>query len=96
MDLNRQAVLEDRIQAIRDKHNLRAPPFDPLILVMTDSVHEVRKAIDGSWQFLVIFRSLELAPERRPFHEVPPGSINSLIHDLKGDYYRALGTPVRY
>lgn len=96
MDLNRKADQEDRIQAIRDKNNQKAPPFDPLKMVMMDSVHEVRKAVDGSWQFLVIFKSLELAPEWRPFHEVPTGSINNLIHDLKVDYYRALGKPIRY
>ena len=96
MDLNRKAFQEDRIQAIRDKHNPKAPPFDPLKVVLTDSVHEVRKAVDGSWQFLLIFSSLEFAPEWRPFHEVPPGSINNLIHDLKVDYYRALGKPIRY
>ena len=95
MDLNRKAFQEDRIQAIRDKHNPKAPPFDPLKVVLTDSVHEVRKAVDGSWQFLLIFSSLEFAPEWRPFHEVPPGSINNLIHDLKADYYRALGKPIR-
>ena len=36
MDLNRQAVQEDRIQAIMDKHNSKAPPFDPLKMVMMD------------------------------------------------------------
>ena len=87
MDLKRKAVQEDRIQAIRDKHKSKAPPFDPLKVVLTDSVHEVRKAVDGSWQFLLIFSSLELAPEWRPFHEVSPGSINNLIYDLKVDYY---------
>ena len=84
------------ILAIRNKHNPKEPPFDPLKGVMTDSIHEVRRAADGSWQFLEPFRSLELPPEWSSFDAVPPGSINRLINNLKDDYYRALGQQIIY
>ena len=84
------------ILAIRNKHNPKEPPFDPLKGVMTDSVHEVRRAADGSWQFLEPFRSLELPPEWSSFDAVPPGGINRLINNLKDDYYRALGQQIIY
>ena len=84
------------ILAIKNKHNPKEPPFDPLKGVMTDSIHEVRKAADGSWQFLEPFRSLELPPEWSSFDAVPPGSINRLINNLKDDYYRALGQQIIY
>ena len=40
------------ILAIRNKHNPKEPPFDPLKGVMTDSIHEVRRAADGSEELL--------------------------------------------
>ena len=84
------------ILAIRNKHNPKEPPFDPLKGVLTDSKHEVRKAADDFCPFLLPFRSLELPPEWSSFDGVPPGSINRLINNLKDDYYMALGQQIIY
>ena len=96
IEQQRKRSQELDILAIKNKHNPKEPPFDPLKGVMTDSIHEVRKAADGSWQFLEPFRSLELPPEWSSFDAVPPGSINRLINNLKDDYYRALGQQIIY
>ena len=62
IEQQRKRSQELDILAIKNKHNPKEPPFDPLKGVMTDSIHEVRKAADGSWQFLEPFRDLELPP----------------------------------
>ena len=96
IEQQRKRSQELDILAMRNKHNPKEPPFDPLKGVMTDSIHEVRKAADGSWQFLEPFRSLELPPVWSSFDAVPPGSINRLINNFKDDYYNALGQQIIY
>ena len=94
IELRREDSIQNKIDFIRNKN--KVPRFDPLKTVMSDTIHEVRRAVDGSWEFLLTFRSLDLAPQWTSFENLSPDSINRLISSLQSDYYRALGKRQRY
>ena len=94
IELRREDSIQTKIDFIRNKNKL--PQFDPLKTVMMDKIHEVRRAVDGSWEFLLTFRSLDLSPQWTSFENLSPDSINRLISSLQSDYYRALGKRQRY
>ena len=50
LELRREDDIQTKIEYMRNKH--KVPEYDPLKTVMTDMVHEVRKAVDGTWEFL--------------------------------------------
>ena len=89
IELRREDSIQNKIDFIRNKN--KVPRFDPLKTVMSDTIHEVRRAVDGSWVFLLTFKSLDLAPQWTSFENLSPDSINRLISSLQSDYYRALG-----
>ena len=89
IELRREDSIQNKIDFIRNKN--KVPRFDPLKTVMSDTIHEVRRAVDGSWEFLLTFKSLDLAPQWTSFENLSPDSINRLISSLQSDYYRALG-----
>ena len=94
IELRREDSIQNKIDFIRNKN--KVPRFDPLKTVMSDTIHEVRRAVDGSWEFLLTFRSLDLSPQWTSFEYLSPDSINRLISSLQSDYYRALGKRQRY
>ena len=94
LELRREDDIQTKIEYMRNKH--KVPEYDPLKTVMTDVIHEVRKAVDGTWEFLLTYKSLELPPQWTPYAYLSPGSMSTLIGDLKSDYYRALGKRLRY
>ena len=94
IELRREDSIQNKIDFIRNKN--KVPRFDPLKTVMSDTIHEVRRAVDGSWEFLLTFRSIDLALQWRSFENLSPDSINRLISSLQSDYYRALGKRQRY
>ena len=94
IELRREDSIQTKIDFIRNKN--KVPRFDPLKTVMSDTIYEVRRAVDGSWEFLLIFRSLDLSPQWTSFENLSPDSINRLISSLQSDYYRALGKRQRY
>ena len=94
IELRREDSIQNKIDFIRNKN--KVPRFDPLKTVMSDTIHEVRRAVDGSWEFLLTFRSLDLSPQWTSFENLSPDSINRLISSLQSDYYRALGKRQRY
>ena len=94
IELRREDSIQTKIDFIRNKN--KVPRFDPLKTVMSDTIHEVRRAVDGSWEFLLTFRSLDLSPQWTSFEYLSPDSINRLISSLQSDYYRALGKRQRY
>ena len=94
IELRREDSIQNKIDFIRNKN--KVPRFDPLKTVMSDTIHEVRRAVDGSWEFLLTFRSLDLSPQWKSFENLSPDSINRLISSLQSDYYRALGKRQRY
>ena len=94
IELRREDSIQNKIDFIRN--NNKVPRFDPLKTVMSDTIHEARRAVDGSWEFLLTFRSLDLAPQSTSFENLSPDSINRLISSLQSDYYRALGKRQRY
>ena len=94
IELRREDSIQNKINFIRNKN--KVPRFDPLKTVMSDIIHEVRRAVDGSWEFLLTFRSLDLSPQWTSFENLSPDSINRLISSLQSDYYRALGKRQRY
>ena len=89
LELKREDDIQSKIEYMRNKH--KVPEYDPLKTVMTDVIHEVRKAVDGTWEFLLTYKSLELPPQWVPYAYLSPGSMSTLIWNLKSDYYRALG-----
>ena len=89
LELRREDDIQTKIEYMRNKH--KVPEYDPLKTVMTDMIHEVRKAVDGTWEFLLTYKSLELPPQWVPYAYLSPGSMSTLIWNLKSDYYRALG-----
>ena len=89
LELRREDDIQTKIEYMRNKH--KVPEYDPLKTVMTDIIHEVRKAVDGTWEFLLTYKSLELPPQWVPYAHLSPGSMSTLIWNLKSDYYRALG-----
>ena len=89
LELRREDDIQTKIEYMRNKH--KVPEYDPLKTVMTDVIHEVRKAVDGTWEFLLTYKSLELPPQWTPYAYLSPGSMSTLIWNLKSDYYRALG-----
>ena len=89
LELKREDDIQTKIEYMRNKH--KVPEYDPLKTVMTDVIHEVRKAVDGTWKFLLTYKSLELPPQWVPYAYLSPGSMSTLIWNLKSDYYRALG-----
>ena len=89
LELRREDDIQTKIEYMRNKH--KVPEYDPLKTVMTDVIHEVRKAVDGTWEFLLTYKSLELPPQWTPCAYLSPGSMSTLIWNLKSDYYRALG-----
>ena len=94
IEMRREDSIQIKIDFIRNKN--KVPRFDPLKTVMSDTIHEVRRAVDGSWEFLLTFRSLDLSPQWTSFEYLSPDSINRLISSLQSDYYRALGKKQRY
>ena len=94
IEMRREDSIQTKIDFIRNKNKI--PRFDPLKTVMSDTIHEVRRAVDGSWEFLLTFRSLDLSPQWTSFEYLSPDSINRLISSLQSDYYRALGKRQRY
>ena len=94
IEMRREDSIQTKIDFIRNKN--KVPQFDPLKTVMTDTIHEVRRAVDGSWEFLLTFKSLDLSPQWTSFEYLSPDSINRLISSLQSDYYRALGKRQRY
>ena len=94
IEMRREDSIQTKIDFIRNKN--KVPRFDPLKTVMADTIHEVRRAVDGSWEFLLTFRSLNLSPQWTSFEYLSPDSINRLISSLQSDYYRALGKRQRY
>ena len=50
LELRREDDIQTKIEYMRNKH--KVPEYDPLKTVMTDVIHEVRKAVDGTWEFL--------------------------------------------
>ena len=94
IEMRREDSIQTKIDFIRN--NNEVPRFDPLKTVMSDTIHEVRKAVDGSWEFLLTFRSLDLSPQWTSFEYLSPDSINRLISSLQSDYYRALGKRQKY
>ena len=94
IEMRREDSIQTKIDFIRNKNKI--PRFDPLKTVMSDTIHEVRRAVDGSWEFLFTFRSLDLSPQWTSFENLSPDSINRLISSLQSDYYRALGKRQRY
>ena len=94
IELRREDSIQNKIDFIRNKN--KVPRFDPLKTVMSDTIHEVRRAVDGSWEFLLSFRSLDLSPQWTSFENLSPDSIIRLISSLQSDYYRALGKRQRY
>ena len=94
IEMRREDSIQTKINFIRNKNKI--PRFDPLKTVMSDTIHEVRRAVDGSWEFLLTFRSLDLSPQWTSFEYLSPDSINRLISGLQSDYYRALGKRQRY
>ena len=89
LELKREDDIQTKIEYMRNKH--KVPEYDPLKTVMTDVIHEVRKAVDGTREFLLTYKSLELPPQWVPYAYLSPGSMSTLIWNLKSDYYRALG-----
>ena len=89
LELRREDDIQTKIEYMRNKY--KVPEYDPLKTVMTDMIHEVRKAVDGTWEFLLTYKSLELPPQWVPYAYLSPGSMSTLIWSLKSDYYRALG-----
>ena len=89
LELRREDDIQTKIEYMRNKH--KVPEYDPLKTVMTDVINEVRKAVDGTWEFLLTYKSLELPPQWTPYAYLSPGSMSTLIWNLKSDYYRALG-----
>ena len=94
IEMRREDSIQTKIDFIRNKNKI--PRFDPLKTVMSDTIHEVRRAVDGSCEFLLTFRSLDLSPQWTSFEYLSPDSINRLISSLQSDYYRALGKRQRY
>ena len=94
IEMRREDSIQTKIDFIRNKNKISR--FDPLKTVMSDTIHEVRRAVDGSWEFLLTFRSLDLSPQWTSFEYLSPDSINRLISSLQSDYYRALGKRQRY
>lgn len=91
-------VEEDKINFIR--HRTSGGPFppqpEPLRTVMSDTVEEVSTKQVNGWEFLLTYRCQELPPEWVTLDRLPPGALSSLIEKLKGDYYIAIGKPLRY
>lgn len=88
-------IEESRISAIKTR-NTPSPAPSPLKSVLCDTVHEVRANDDGTWAFLMTYRSEGLPPEWVTLASLPPGTMNLLINFLKRDYYTAIGKPIRY
>ena len=90
IDMQQQRSFEDR------KRRFPAMDPSPLSAILFDTVYEIRRTENDTWEFLVSYWCKDLAPEWLSLKRIPESSLNLLIKFLKQDYYAAIGRRFKY